>query len=354
MRIAFIINKLGYGGAERVFVDDANEFARHGDEVFLLSLYKSDVAPLRNELDSRVHLVAIDARGPLDLYAAWRSARLLRRERVSTLISTLNDSNIFARWVILITLFRLRLVVREANTIDKKTEWQRVLDRLLWWVPTRVLAVSSEIRNSLVAEFGPHRVVLLTNAVDIPPPRERQPHGGKIRILSVGRLVPQKGYKTLIQAFGAMARVGFDFSATIVGEGPLRPELERQLVQEEIAEKVVLVGTLPHTEVLRLYAEADIFVLPSLWEGSPNVLAEAMAYGCAVVASQVGGVTDFLTESTGLLVSADVSRALQAALETLIKNQILRLRLSAAAQERARSEFSREKRFERLRAIVAE
>src|SRR5665213_3392637 len=98
--IAFMINQLGVGGAERVFLEDANMFARRGYRVLFFMLYgAAGQQPLAQELDPAIEQQFVRASGPFDLRSALAIMRILRKQETRNLISTLNDSNIMARWV---------------------------------------------------------------------------------------------------------------------------------------------------------------------------------------------------------------------------------------------------------------
>jgi glycosyltransferase involved in cell wall biosynthesis len=352
--IGFLINSFESGGAQRVFVDDANEFARSGYPVVFYILYGTAGSyPFERELDVRVEKVFLHARGPFDRRAVVRARHLMRTHDIRVLLSTLNDGNIFARWAALGTR-RVRLFQREANALSTKTLFQRMLDVLCARVPYRFLAVSTEIEKALVRllPFSRANVVLLPNGVSLPVLLPRAVHDVP-RILAVGRLTEQKDYATLITALAEVARRGRKFSCTCIGDGHLRDALERQAREAGIAERVTFAGALPHEAVCEAYAGADIFVSSSRWEGSPNVLLEAMSYGVAPIATAVGGAKDVLRDGeNGLLVPPRDAAALATALDRLLSDTALRARLAAAARERVAETFSREARFSKLQALM--
>lgn len=354
MTTAFLINSLGYGGAERVFINDANAFARTGDIVLFFVLYGSRASyPQVAEFDPRVRLIFLSARNAFDMWAVWRCAKELREASVGALVSTLNDANIFARWVCLwMGRARPRCILREANTLSSKVSWQRALDRLCAKIPDRIIAISNDIRQSLEKEGFREKIVFIPNAVETQGLHERLDNNG-FRILAVGSLTAQKDHATLISALGMLARIGVQFTATIIGQGSLQETLQAHVEREGIVEKVRFSGALPHDAVLREYENADVFVLSSRWEGSPNTVLEAMAAGLPVVATHVGGVSDFvLDQETGILVQPGEPEAISRALASLARDPILRSDMGIAGRERVSNHFSVEARFERLRGIV--
>jgi glycosyltransferase involved in cell wall biosynthesis len=351
-RVAFVINELRFGGAQRVFVDDANGFARAGARVLFCTLYReTHEYPLARELEASIERVSLEARGPFDLGAVVRCARVLRSAGIDVLIATLNDANIFGRWVVLVSGLSVRLVRREANSIESKPLWQRVLDVLLDGLTRRILVVSAADLGHF-DRWRVGKVVVMRNAVALPA--QAKSHKRAVpRILSVGRMTRQKDHATLVAALGMLARAGQQFTAEIIGDGPLYEAVRDLAGRQGVSERVVFRGTLPHDAVLRAYAQADVFALPSRFEGCPNVVLEAMAYGLPVIATAVGGVPELVEhEVSGLVVPPGNPKAFADALAQVVADVELRAAMGHAARSRA-GLFRPEPRFQRLYNLVA-
>jgi glycosyltransferase involved in cell wall biosynthesis len=165
-------------------------------------------------------------------------------------------------------------------------------------------------------------------------------------VLSVGRLVPKKGFDVLLEAAALLERDGVRFRLEIVGEGPCRAELEQRIRRLELTEVVELRGMLVQEEVLAAYRRATCVVLASRTtkngdrDGIPNTLAEAMACGVAVVATRSGSIDELVHDGdTGLLVAPEDAGALAGALARLLGEPALRARLAGAARARVRRDF---------------
>ncbi|WP_166281557.1 glycosyltransferase [Motilibacter deserti] len=154
--------------------------------------------------------------------------------------------------------------------------------------------------------------------------------GASPLVVAAGRLAPQKAYPVLLQA----ARTWRDRPdrplTVIAGEGPLRAELQRRIDDDGLA--VRLLGH--RDDVPDLLAAADVAVLPSRWEGRPLVVEETLRAGAPLVATAVGGVPEMVGDAA-LLVPPDDPSALAAAVVQLLDDPAERVRLSAAARERA-------------------
>jgi glycosyltransferase involved in cell wall biosynthesis len=149
-------------------------------------------------------------------------------------------------------------------------------------------------------------------------------------ILSVGRLVPKKGLDDLIAACALLHAAGIKFHCRIVGEGPLRENLNTQIHTAGLDAIVSLEGAMTHAQLIDLYGQADIFALAPRIEdngdrdGIPNVIAEAMAIGLPVVSTDVSGIPELVRhEVTGLLVPPRSPGALAAAMERLLRDRDL-------------------------------
>ncbi len=152
-------------------------------------------------------------------------------------------------------------------------------------------------------------------------------------LLSVGRLSHEKGHADLIDAISLLARRRPDlsFRLILVGDGPERPALLRQCKALQVDDKVILAGY--RSDVRLFYAMATAVALPSLSEGSPNVLLESMAAGAPVAATAVGGVPEIATDlETALLTPKGDAPSMSAALERLLTEPALGARLAAAAK----------------------
>ena len=169
--------------------------------------------------------------------------------------------------------------------------------------------------------------------------------GSPIRLLTVSRIDPRKGLRVLPDVVRALADRGVDVTLDLVGSTVGAPgEAERRAIEERsrslgVGDRVRLLGPVPLDRLLPLYREYDVFVLPTLpGEGVPRVLLEAMTGGLPIVTTRVAGIPSLIThEMNGLLVDAPTANAIAAALQRLVTDAGLRMRLIANGYESARA-----------------
>lgn len=207
--------------------------------------------------------------------------------------------------------------------------------------------VANSVSLARLSEMtDPVPVCVIPNGVDTaffrPATVEEQRMEDPFRILFVGRLSAQKNLSILLRAMacllhGATKRISLD----IVGDGPARQGLERKAHELRLHDRVVWHGWHSKEEVAVLYRRADCFVNPSLYEGMPNTVLEAMASGLPVVASNVGGNDELVTSgTTGFLFDLLQPDALREQLAMLMNDRVLRQTMGRHAREIALSKFS--------------
>jgi glycosyltransferase involved in cell wall biosynthesis len=189
-----------------------------------------------------------------------------------------------------------------------------------------------------------HRVY---NGIDLerfPAPRSANNHVP--RIVSVGRLVPFKGFDDLIDACAELARRRIDFVCDIIGDGPLRETLQAKVEQLDLSSRVNLLGSLSQGAVLEKLKDADIFALASTTDAQgatdvfPTVILEAMASARPVVSTRLAGIPELVVHGqTGMLAPPGDSTALAHALEQLLRDPEQRLRFGHSARARIEQDF---------------
>lgn len=331
-RVAVFLPSLRGGGAERAALTVVNELAARGFAVDLL--LASATGAYRDRVASAVRVIDLGARR---VGAALpRLVSYLRRERPRVALATLTHANLVLLAARRLAGTETRVVVREGNTVSAAAAASRRLRERLIPAGVRrlypradlVLANSEGVAADLVEGLGvpAARVQVLPNPVEVTRLRQAAAEPAAIPlpgpcgpplVVAAGRLVPQKGFGTLIRAFGRL-RQRLPARLAILGEGAERPALEALVREQGLEADVHLPGFLanPHPVV----AAGAIFVLSSTWEGLPNVLIEALALGVPVVATDCpSGPREILDGGRfGRLVPVGDEEALASAMEAAL------------------------------------
>lgn len=210
-----------------------------------------------------------------------------------------------------------------------------------------------------VSSLTRHKLKIVHCGVDLEQIPWRPEGRTGLRILGVGRLAPEKGFATLIEALALLDAGGIAFHCTLIGEGPSRGELRAQIDRHGLHSRVAMTGALPQEAVRAALDEATVFVLPcqiaanGSRDGIPVALMEAMAAGCPVISCPVSGVPELISDGVhGLLVAEHDAAALAHALKRLLQDETLRRRLSFAARQRIELEFDARKEALKLHRLM--
>jgi glycosyltransferase involved in cell wall biosynthesis len=207
------------------------------------------------------------------------------------------------------------------------------------------------------------KIFRVYNGTDLrrfPDPTFNQAAVGRIQFLSTGRLVGFKGFEILVDACAELQKRGLDFECEIIGDGPLREQLEADAARQELSKRIRFAGEQSQNYVLDALRRCDVFVLASAPDERgasdifPTVIAEAMASGKPVVSTTVAGIPELVANGeSGLLVPPRDAYALADAMERFGRDRLLRADFGRAGRSRIEQEFRIEKTIEPLLACLA-
>ena len=292
--LLIFIHSLRGGGAERVVVDMSAWWSDCGYKVSVVTQTDGDKDVYT--LDPRVtrHILGTAGNsggGFIGLLANLRRVarlrRLLRREKPTVVLGMMTTSSVLA--VIAASRLKCRVIATE-HTHPPAQRLPRVWQRLRQWAyprAYRVVTLTEDTAHWVETQTPGSRLAVIPNAVCWPlqdgePALEPPEHDGRLRLLAVGRLHPVKGFDRLITAFASIAERFPEWDLVILGEGDCRTELEQQIQNEGLAERITLPGRVGN--ISQWYQASDLYVLSSRTEGLSNTLLEAMASGLAPVA----------------------------------------------------------------------
>ncbi len=340
IRVLHIIYSFASGGAERFVLDLMQAMDKEKFEVAAVSLRPDLGRPFEKEIrEKKLKVYFLNKRRGLDPRVFFRLYGVFKK---------------YAPHVVHTHLHVLRYTL---------------LPTILCGIPVRIHTVHdiaqrdapiAKLFNSIAFRFGNVVPVSISNAVadtvrevygqnlytpviynGLPTDRFLQ-HSNKpkenskqnIVLMNIARFWPQKNHKLLIEGFSIAVKEYSNMELWLVGDGPLRPEVEKIVKEKGLSQKVTFLGI--QSNIAELLSESDIFVLTSSWEAFGLVNVEAMALRKPVIATAVGGIPEIVEDGkTGILVPANDPKALAQAIVKLAKNPALRESMGEEGQSRA-------------------
>lgn len=345
-RVLHYVDSEVFGGSEEAALHLMASLDRRRWEAVLLHHPDPGVSRLvdgARQAGIRTHAVARVTPGHR-LAGVWRLRRAIRADRPVVFHAHLSWPFACKHGVMAAWLARVPAIVGTAQLYlpPDGSLHPRIMLRPL----RRILAVSDEVRRRYERELHvpAGRLAVVRNAIRVPPrgqPADLPRRAALVRgrpdyvVLTAARLHPQKGHAYLLAAAAQVPDATFVFA----GDGPLRAELEAHARDLGVADRVLFLGE--RADVPELLTAVDLVVLPSLFEGLPVSVLEAMAAERPVIATAIGGTDEAVThERSGLLVPPRNPEALASAIRRLRSDPEFARRLAQAGRERVEREFS--------------
>lgn len=359
LKILLVITGLGVGGAERLVTSLADRFAALGHEVLLIRLQGSaELRPLHAEV--KMETLGI-RRNPISLLVGMlKLGRLIKAFHPDVVNSHLIHANILVRFLRI--FLPMRRLISSAHNNNEGGKARMLAYRVTDWLAD----ISTNVSYAAVKAFEEKkavprgRMLVVHNGIDTDLFDYEVDVRQQIRndldlpeevslILAVGRLSAPKDYPNLLQAFSHLCQSESEIKLCIVGDGPLRNEIEDMAVSLGVRSRILFLGV--RHDVSALMSACDCFVLSSAWEGFGLVVAEAMACERPVVATDCGGVREVVGDA-GFLVCPRDADALAAAIKSVLELPEERKRsLGRSARKRVIERYSFDVTAERYLAI---
>ena len=312
MRLLYVINGFDPGGAEHglLALIEGGFFEGHDLVVFGFCRGRGSLAEeIRRAVGPNKFRIAYDA-PDLSLHAVIKGTAALLdelvRRRPDALVLSLKQANVIGR-AILMLFPRVRCISFEHSTVYRSRRYQSIYRLCLWLLSVRVGEVWADCRQTLNVTskyFAPCRrrsknVVPLFCSSETVEAKTTYLCNREIRLCAAGRLIHEKNFHDLIQAVGLLRKAGVEACLEIYGDGPEYDELQRLIVELDLADRVSLVGY--RASWFESAATYDMFVNASVREGFCIVVAEAMMVGLPVITTDVGGVRDYGVDGANMV-----------------------------------------------------
>lgn len=356
-KILYIIENTSFGGGERAFAQVINGLDKEKYEVY--------VACGNNELfiekiKNKTKVFTLNLSNRFNPTIISKLTKIMKTEKIQIIHSQGARADFFAR--ISAKLSKVPLVI---STIAMPVEgfnvnWMKktiyiALDRFTEKFVHKFIVVSEVLRERLIKihKIAPEKVIVIPNGVEIEEYNPDRIDSFKIRnelsldnntciIGAIGRLVWQKGLEYFIESAKFVLEVFSNAKFLIVGEGELKNKLENLAKQLKLDNNILFLGF--RKDISEILGNLDIFVLPSIREGMPIIILEAMAMAKPIVASNIEGVREqIINDKTGVLVPAKNPKALAEAIISLIKDKEKAKNIGNNAREIVKEKFIVEK-----------
>ena len=346
-RVIFCITELDPGGAERALTQLVVGLDRQEWHPSVICLgprgYFAEIIERAG-----IAVTCLGGRGvPSIPYVLWRLIQEFRRQKPAVVQTFLFHANILGR--IAAWFARVPIVVSGIRVAERRNRWHGWIDRWTNALVTTNVCVSEGVAHFAKQEtrLSQQKLVVIPNSVDVERFAHAQPTDLKTLglpencrvFVSIGRLEYQKGFDVLLRAIEQLTPLTDEWHFVIIGDGPDRKSLQEQSSRSGLASHVHFLGR--REDVPQLLKASTALILPSRWEGMPNVVLEAMAAGLAIIATDVEGVAQLVRDGTnGIVVPPDSPDPLATAIRRLINQPEFAATAGAESQRIAEKEFT--------------
>ena len=334
MKIMQVIPYFCFGGAEIMCENLTYALKNAGQDVFVVSLYNERTPIAQRMEEAGIRIVYLDKKLGLDLSMVPKLAKLMGQERPDVVHTHLD---VIKYAVLAAKLAGVKKCVHTVHSLaDREAEGriQKIINgtyfRKAWSVP---VALTPEVQASVAEFYGLPlaRIPVIYNGIDLSRciPKTTYETGETMTILHVGRFDVPKNHAGLLEAFRLLRETHPECRLRLVGDGDLRADMEALAKEKGVSDAVEFCGM--QSNVYPYLHNADIFTLPSIYEGNPMTIIEAMGTGLPIVASRVGGIPDMIHDGeSGILVEPE-PQSICAGFTRLVEDGALRQRLGETA-----------------------
>lgn len=343
MKILQVIPSFALGGAETMCENLLYALRAQGHEVAAVSLFDSRTPITERLLDAKIKIHFMGKRPGPDLTMRKKLKKLFSAERPDVVHVHLNAVKYAAPAAHAAKIKKCVYTVHNLAQKDAAGIAQKMNARYFSKKMAFPAALSPIVRDSVAELYGLDGadIPVIYNGIDLSRclPKQTYRERDGIELLHVGRFMPQKNHAELIRAFAAVKAKHPHARLRLIGEGGLRDECRALASELSLSESVIFEGA--QANVFPYLQNADVFLLPSLYEGVPITLIEAMGSGLPIVASAVGGVVDMLKDGESALFCSPDAESIAARCCELIESLEKRESLGKAALDASKS-FSSE------------
>lgn len=356
-RILHLISSNGLFGAEKVMIDISSNLNFNGIKVWIIAIrntYNPHTEVVDAAKNKNILAESIESERPFDLKSVRRLYEFIKQNNIDILHTHNYKSNFIG--LLAAKRAKIPIVATLHGYIRKGTKLRlyEAIDRFILRYFDKIVLVDDSLRKWFKNDSA--RYSIINNGVrvsELASERVSELRKIEITIGVVGRLSEEKGHKYLLEAFSKILKYYPNAKLLIVGDGELKARLEELSASLCIKEKTEFAGF--QEDVSKYYKLMDIYVSPSLLEHFPLSILEAMSFGKAIIATDVGGVGDLIKDGvTGILIKPASSQEIYDSLLRLIKDASLRQALGINARQFVKENYSLEKMVSSYKKVYEE
>lgn len=338
MKVLQVIPMFRVAGAEIMCENLCNALCEQGCEVVAVSLF-TEHTPITERLEhAGIKVVYLDKKLRLDLSIFAKLCKLMRKEKPDVV----HTHSCAARYALpCAAICGVQAKIHTVHSIAQQEQSRagKIVNGFLFrHLGVTPVALSEEVRRTVesVYRLSEQRIPVVFNGIDLSKYQVKTDYKKKeiFKILHIGRFVDVKNHTLILNSFAKFAKHHDDVRLQLVGEGELLDDMKELAKKLQIATKVEFAGL--QSDVSMWLQGADLFILPSKYEGMPMTLIEAMSTGLPIIASEVGGIPDMLTNNCeAILIKPDVDN-LCGSMEKMYSDQKTREKLGTSARKKSK------------------
>jgi glycosyltransferase involved in cell wall biosynthesis len=367
IKVAIVENNLVIGGVQKLVIDQLRTLSRELFEIHLITLHQPDIEHFYTLVPDDVRLVKLDFASAKDIKSWFRLYRTLRDIKPDIVKSSMYFSNTVVR--ILKPFFAYKVITAEHNTNDGKGRLQKLLNRFLHTLSVTTIVDSEMVADHLskIEKVPRSQYTVIHNGVDLEAieasKREFLPQRSALRavygigdedklFLSIGRMVRQKNHERMIRAFSLLLKKRPNSKLMIIGDGGLKPQLEKLVTELGIKDQVFLLPAIK--DIHKFYVMSDITLLSSDHEGFCIAAMEGLAFGAPLVSPRVAGVVEYLRDGENGLFAEKTPESLAEKMEEILTFSKEKFAEFQSEAQKTADNYSVEKYGERIAKLFIE
>ncbi len=335
MKIVQIIPTFDYGGAEIMVENLLYGLKEKGHDVLIFCMSGKKSAIATRIEDKGIKIIYFNKKAGFRPNYVFKIYNLLKKEKPDVVHTHLHctvyafPAAVMAK-VKVITHTLHNIVSKECSVFHQK--FNGLFYRRFGVIP---VALSEEIKETAIDTYKlkTETVPVIYNGInmDFVPEKKIYEYRNPAKIVHVGRFAHAKNHINLIRSFRLLLEDIPECELTLVGDGELRQDIENEIKKNGLCDKVHLIGITD--DVYRYLIDSDVFVLPSIHEGMPMTVIEAMCVGIPIVATDVGGISEMVQDGISALFCQTTPESICSAVKNMIRSEELRIQLSARAKK---------------------